>query len=172
MADIKPIERKEPQMTNELLNELNAFRTAEGKAAFADWRKARHMPMLEQYRAAAAEEVEGDEPDALMILPNGEMVRESELPVETVAEATRNRDFADPAITEAIKAEKAPAYKVLARMSGPKSGVDKPVGFVHQFLTEHPTLTRKEAIAALVQYGVNYSTARTQYQKWFSARKG
>ena len=167
-------------MTNDLLNELNAFRANEGKAAFADWRKARHMPMLEAYRAAAEEE--GDEPDALILdTETGEVVRESELTAEqastlpgadAVAEAIRNNDFANAEVAEATKASKPEAYKVLARMSGTTSAIDKPVAFVHQFLTEHPTLTRKEAIAALVKYGVNYSTARTQYQKWFSARKG
>lgn len=33
-----------------LLIELNAFRAAEGKAPYADFRVARHMPMLIEYR--------------------------------------------------------------------------------------------------------------------------
>lgn len=145
-------------MSNDLLNELNAFRTAEGKSPFADWRKARHMPMLEAYRAAAEDEEEGDEPDALIRdEATGEMKRESELTEEEAAE---------------VEGAKLPAYKVLARQSGPKSTIEKPVDFVHSFLDENPTMKRKEAIAALVGMGVNYSTARTQYQKWFSARKG
>ena len=36
-----------------LLIELNAFRAAEGKAPYADFRVARHMPMLIEYRAIA-----------------------------------------------------------------------------------------------------------------------
>lgn len=141
-------------MTNAIatkLDALNAYRTAEGKAPFADWRNARHQPMLDAYDAAAAE-VEGDEPDALIILPNGETVRESE--IEEVAPAT-----------------KLPAYKVLARQSGATSAIEKPVEFVHAFCNEHPEMKRKEAVTALVTYGINYSTARTQYQKWFTANK-
>lgn len=144
------------KFTNDfLLGELNAFRAAEGKAPFADWRKARHMPMLEAYRVAEqAEELPEDAPDALLIDPaTGEMQRESE-------------------VEEITPVEKPEAYKVLARMSGSKSTIEKPVDFTHSFLTAHPDLTRKEAVAALVKQGVNYSTARTQYQKWFSARKG
>jgi hypothetical protein len=52
-----------------------------------------------------------------------------------------------------------------------ESTVEKPVEFVHAFLSENPNLTRKQAVIALQGKGINYSTARTQYQKWFSARK-
>lgn len=38
-------------MSNELLAELNAFRANEGKAPLADWRRTRHQPMLDEYRA-------------------------------------------------------------------------------------------------------------------------
>lgn len=143
----------------ELLSELNAFRAIENLAPFADWRKARHLPMLEAYRAAMvqnaaaeADEMEGDEPDALIVMPNGETVRESE--IEEVAPV----------------AEKLPAYKVLARQSGATSAIEKPVEFVHSFLNANPDMKRKAAVAALVEAGVNYSTARTQYQKWFSKK--
>lgn len=144
---------------NELkLISLNMFRATEGKAPFADWRNARHASMLAEYVAAAeaadTEAMEGDEPDALMIAPNGELVRESE--IEEVAP---------------VATEKLPAYKVLARQSGATSAIEKPVEFVHSFLTANPGMKRKEAVAALVGAGVNYSTARTQYQKWFTANK-
>ena len=147
-------------MTNEIatkLATLNAFRELEGKAAFVDWRNARHQPMLDAYKAAAAEaalleEDLSDEPDALIVLPNGETVRESE--IEEVAPVT----------------EKLPAYKVLARQSGATSAIEKPVEFVHSFLNANPDMKRKAAVAALVEAGVNYSTARTQYQKWFSKK--
>lgn len=52
-----------------------------------------------------------------------------------------------------------------------KSKVPSPVDFVHAFLDNTTGLTRKEAIIALVEAGVNYSTARTQYQRWYSKRK-
>lgn len=136
-------------MTNEqMLAELNAFRVANGREPFADWRKARHMPMLINYRelaAEAAEEVTG-------------------------ADLAKHKDFADPAIAEAVKNEKIPSYKQFARYD--KSAPTGVVGFIHQFLTQHPTLTRKQAVHALITgYGVNFSTARTQYQRWYTKNK-
>lgn len=169
-------------MTNVLLNELNAFRATENLAPFADWRKARHMPMLEAYRAAMvqdaaaeADEMEGDEPDALIVLPNGETVRESEIEEYEGTDTHGEEAPVDvaPAAHEAnaVAVEKLPAYKVLARQSGATSAIEKPVEFVHSFLTANPDMKRKAAVAALVEAGVNYSTARTQYQKWFTANK-
>jgi hypothetical protein len=144
---------------------LNSFREADGKAPFADWRKARHQPMLDAYMAAQIaetptgeeDEEEGDEPDALLIDPvSGAMARESAVKAEDVAPT----------------AEKLPAYKVLANKSGKKSTIEKPVEFIHAWLDENSDVTRKAAVATLVGFGVNYATARTQYQRWFKARKG
>lgn len=126
-------------MNNELLNELNTFRATEGKTPFADWRKARHMPMLEAYRAEA--QVEKD-----------------------VAE--------DVEVVNDEDAAKIPSYKELARTSLAVSTVAKPVELVRTFLSANPQLDRKAAVAALVGMGVNFSTARTQYQKWYTANKG
>lgn len=128
-------------MNNELLNELNTFRATEDKAPFADWRKARHMPMLEAYRAEA--QVEKD------------------VAVAEDVEVADDEDFV-----------KVPSYKELARSSTPKSTVVKPVDVVRAFLSANPELGRKAAVAALVEMGVNFSTARTQYQKWYTANKG
>lgn len=53
-----------------------------------------------------------------------------------------------------------------------RSAVLSPVQFVHEFLNaKGKDLTRKQAIHALSEAGVNYSTARTQYQRWFTANK-
>lgn len=131
----------------ELLAELNAYRAIDGLPPFADWRKARHMPMLEAYINARLAEVK-DEP--------------------VVIEEAKGALAAK--VEEVTPAAKQPAYKVLARMSGAKSAIEKPVEFVHAFLSANPDLSRKEAVAALVNEGVNYSTARTQYQKWFSGQ--
>lgn len=62
-----------------------------------------------------------------------------------------------------------PAYKVVANAHGHgHSKIENPVAFVHGFLDANPGLTRKQAVVTLVQvHGVNYSTARTQFQKWF-----
>jgi len=52
-----------------------------------------------------------------------------------------------------------------------KSTLKKPVQVVHDFLDLNPDLGRKESIVRLVAMGVNYSTARTQYQRWFEKKK-
>jgi hypothetical protein len=64
---------------------------------------------------------------------------------------------------------KAPSYK--AMYSREHSRIENPFNVVHSFLDANPNLKRKNAIAALVDKGVNFSTARTQYQRWFSKRK-
>lgn len=125
----------------ELLNELNTFRVAEGKEPFKDWRKARHMSMLEEYRAAI------------------EDAKEEVVVLDSLTEVE-------------VEMAKIASYKELARASASTSTVVKPVEHVRNFLDANPTLGRKQAVAALVEMGVNFSTARTQYQKWFSARKG
>ncbi|QJD54340.1 hypothetical protein [Aminobacter phage Erebus] len=167
--------------TAEKLAHLNAYRVAEGKAPFADWRNARHQPMLEAYQAVSefeasteelatqegrpsTEEVENDEPDALVITEDGEMVRESEL---TEEEAAKLPGAEDAVVTGSAKI---PAYKDFANYD--RSRIMKPVDFVHAFLDAHPDMARKAAVQALVEQGVNYSTARTQYQRWFAKRKG
>ena len=67
--------------------------------------------------------------------------------------------------------EKIPSYKLMYNVS--KSAVESPVKFIHAFLDSHPDLKRKQAIFELVsKHGINFSTARTQYQRWYSERKG
>jgi hypothetical protein len=129
---------------------LNSFREGDGLAPFADWRKARHQPMLDAYMAAA-----------LAALPP-----EPAMPNPDPNAHTK-------AVLAKIKDDKAKplSYKHLARKAPAKSAVVSPVEFVHAFLTGTPGMPRKEAIAALVDAGVNFSTARTQYQKWFAANK-
>jgi hypothetical protein len=58
------------------------------------------------------------------------------------------------------------SYKALKNASKPTSTVLKPVEFVFKFLNANPNLARKDALAALVDAGVNFSTAHTQYQRW------
>lgn len=64
----------------------------------------------------------------------------------------------------------AETLKAIAAKGAHKSVVAKPVNAVHTFLNANSNLGRKEAIAALVNQGVNYFTARTQYQTWFKGR--
>lgn len=194
-------------MANELLNELNAFRAQSNLAPFADWRKARHMPMLEQYRANAEklidtfeasaeelakqtvrptadeelnietrpmtdEEVDATAKLAAMHAQVDELKATTEETAEDLLRAATHDDFAGNKGVQNAAREiaKTKSYKQVAHYG--KSTVDKPVGFIHQFLSDNPGMTRKEAVIALTEgYGVNYSTARTQYQRWYSANK-
>lgn len=160
-----------PLSPNEKLAQLNNFRAAEGLSPYADWRTARHQPMLDIYfriaERAAAKAVTidneiadaGNEPDALLIDPKtGEMERESEV--------VKVEDVAPVSVSKA----KLPSYKQMAHVN--KSGIENPVKFIHAWLDENNDVGRKVAVATLVGLGVAYATARTQYQRWFSARKG
>lgn len=51
-----------------------------------------------------------------------------------------------------------------------RSKVAAPVEFVKKYLDQHPDMSRKDAINALAKKGVNFATARTQYQRWHKAR--
>ena len=143
-------------MTN--LERLNNYRQAQGLDPITAWRPARHQHLLDsivvpwEIDQAAAE---------------ASSIKEVDIP-DPLKDAINSHDFADKAIEDAVRAAKIPPYKTFARYDA--SAVDKPCAFVHQFLSDHPTLTRKQAMHALMQYGVNYSTARTQYQKWFANR--
>lgn len=164
----------------ERLARLNVFRVAEGKAPFAEWRNARHTPMLNEYLAAQAaafvEDEERADPagpgtnaDAPVIALDLGAVHENALDVVNANPADLVLPGSDESVEVAPKA-KAPSYKDFANYD--KSSVVKPVEFVHGFLDANPGLSRKAAVQALVEAGVNYSTARTQYQRWFTARKG
>lgn len=150
----------------EKLAALNAYRAAEGKDPFKDFRPARHQSMLDAYNDAEADK----QIDAAIEEANN--VPDS-INQDDEIEAMRERQEADAEAQqiEAIKsAAKLPSYKVIARYE--HSLVDSPVAFVHGFLDANPNMTRKQAVSALVQvHGINYSTARTQFQKWFSKHK-
>jgi len=71
-----------------------------------------------------------------------------------------------PAGRSAGKAKSAPSRHYLER-----STVEGAVGIVWALCAEMPDAGRKEVIAAAVEKGVAFNTARTQYQKWFKAQK-
>lgn len=167
----------------ELLAELNAFRAAEGKDALKDWRNARHMPMLEVYRHNKKfnEIMSRSKPDDEFEASQAELaaqtvrpVAEAEEEVSTTesAEGFTNETDGDFAGNKAVQEKaaelaKSKTYKQIANYD--KSAIEKPVAFIHQFLSDNPGMTRKEAVIALTEgYGINYSTARTQYQRWFA----
>lgn len=146
------------------LEALNAFRKVEGLAPYADWRPARHQQQLDSYLAAA------EAPAMTSLASVIEDVAEEVAP--SLSEIAGNADFADHKELQAAAkiTAKSKTYKQVARYG--KSSPDNVCGFIHQFLSDNPDMTRKEAVIALTEgYGVNYSTARTQYQRWFAARK-
>lgn len=180
-------------MANELLNELNAFRIDRDLAPFADWRKARHMPLLEQYRleraAFDAAYVAGGKAADAFEASEAELAAQALRPsTETFTAKIENVEFVEtnhgvkltvvelvdvkPVTTEEAPAApaKMKSYKQVANYN--KSSIESPVAFIHAFLSANPTLSRKAAVIALTsEHGINYSTARTQYQRWFTANK-
>lgn len=79
-------------------------------------------------------------------------------------------------LVEKVKAKKEKAPKERSKMykelySRERSTVIKPFNVVHSFLDANPDMKRKDAITALIEQGVNFSTARTQYQRWFTKNK-
>ncbi len=56
--------------------------------------------------------------------------------------------------------------------SAPRSACDRPVKKVFEIAEDMAGRPRKDVIAACVAAGVNPSTARTQYQIWFTVWKG
>lgn len=168
--------RRNPDMSlaSSKLALLNNYRAEEGLSAYKDWRPARHQSQLDAYnekveqaqadaeyaarkQAADEEKARREAEEAALIEAASKPARKAKVAVQTELQ------------TAAEEKAKGTSYKQMPRHD--KSLIEKPVGFVHQFLSDNPGLTRKAAILALVDgYGVNYSTARTQYQRWFQAR--
>jgi hypothetical protein len=69
----------------------------------------------------------------------------------------------------AAPAVKGPSYKELPRLD--RSAILKPVEYIWKFLDANPDMKRKDAVTHFVTNGINYSTARTQYQHWFKKNK-
>ena len=137
--------------TNLNLAALNAFRAIDNLAPFADFRNARHSAPLAEYETVYTIAATNLLEDALL--------------------ADQEANAATNEVAEIAQATKLPSYKSIARF-GATSVPDSPVAFVHGFLNANPNMTRKQAVSALVTvHQVNYSTARTQYQKWFTAHK-
>lgn len=72
-----------------------------------------------------------------------------------------------PAIKKAAAKQKTGKTFVITE----RSTVDSPVKKVWAIANSMPNERRKMVIAACVEAGVAYSTARTQYQHWFKANK-
>ena len=76
--------------------------------------------------------------------------------------------IAVPAPVARVAKSDTPDHKTFARYE--HSGIAKPVAYVHAYLAAHPDLSRKDALHQLCANGINYHTARTQYQVWFRGR--
>lgn len=98
-------------------------------------------------------------------------VRYAAQEAEEAAPVAQAGPVTNPTVPVAVEAAKLPGYKQFA-VSGLRSSRLNPVKFVHSFLDENKGMTRKEAIYTLIQMGVATGTARTQYQRWYTAQKG
>lgn len=166
-------------MSKILLNELNAFRAIDGKEALKDWRNARHMPMLEAYRAdevavkavaidaEIADDFEASEAElaAQVGRQSADLARDEQL-VEAVRD---DKKEVAPVAKVETKQGDVPSYKNMVRHE--KSTIEKPLATIHAFLDANVGMKRKDAIAVLVEQGINFYTARTQYQRWFTNKK-
>jgi len=145
-------------MTNLNLVSLNAFRALNNLAPFADWRAGRHAAPLAAYEseyAASVADMFADLDAAAAIAAEAAALAEAskDLPVAEVAPVTKRN-----------------LYKQMPKYVPSK--VESPLAFVHGFLNANADMKRKDAMLALVEdHGVNFATARTQYQKWFALRK-
>lgn len=149
------------------LERLNAYRAAQGLNPIAAWRPARHQHFLDQIVVPWEQMIANANPPVNYAFNEGTNSA-GEPATGTLKDVIHSRDFSDGDISEAAKIEKIAPYKTWAKYA--PSSVDKPCAFIHSFLDAHPDLTRKQAMHALALYGINYSTARTQYQKWFAGR--
>lgn len=77
--------------------------------------------------------------------------------------ATRNRRAPKNDQPEEVQQEEAPAPVVKTRNA---STVESPVKRVWAIADSMPEAKRKDVIAACVEEGITFFTARTQYQKW------
>lgn len=138
-------------MTNTNLVALNAFRALANLAPFADWRAGRHAAPLAAFEteyAVAAANIAED----IAVAKANEQANDT---TEVVADAP---------VTKRNLYKQMPKYI--------PSKVESPLAFVHGFLNAHADMKRKDAMLALVEdHGVNFATARTQYQKWFANRR-
>jgi hypothetical protein len=72
---------------------------------------------------------------------------------------------------DAIEAPKSKGRKEPTRSYIGKSTVEGAVSLSHSIFDANPDARRKDAIQLAVDAGITFYTARTQYQKWFKARK-
>lgn len=166
-----------------LLAELNTFRANDNLPPLGDWRKARHMPMLEKYRAGEPKPEPKPELSPETAAAADAMIEQSKETLARLAATLPPRKESTPQEIAARRAErqariaagehkkpketapKAPSYKELHRAAPEKSVVGKPVEVIHTYLAEHfGKRSRKELIAELVAMGINIATCRTQYQ--------
>ncbi len=124
---------------------------------------------------AAAELAEQDMPtdlaapehqvDAPALVEEGTPHEGHPIPAPPVTSSALEATIADAPSEESAPAAEAPAE--VRRKSLDKGAVKH----CWEFFNAHPDLKRKEAVAAMVDKGVAFYTARTQYQRWFAARK-
>lgn len=134
--------------------------------------------------AQAEAEAEDETPSEAALEAEALAIAHEELAKEeaaaNVAPVDETPDAPAPAtveeMTEAEKPAKGPTYRQLAEQlratehNYQRSTIINPVQFAHRFFDENPHLTRKQAVTALIDKGMNFATARAQYQRWFAKR--
>lgn len=126
---------------------------------------AQHDALADEQADAAIDE-NNETPDSMLVADDGSEILESDLVAQQEDKAKAD------AVAQIATQSKLPSYKQMVRDHGGYSKIENPVEFIRGFLDANPAMTRKQAVAALVAvHGVNYSTARTQYQKWYTKHK-
>lgn len=151
-------------MTNtEKLAALNAFRSAEGKAPFADWRSARHQPLLDAYNASL-EQFEASEAElaAQTVRPSVEV--NEELPVAPVVVETP-APVATP--SKPAKANKKVKVTMESRngVTHPKPNGTCAIAWA-LFDRLGKDVKNKDAVYEGSKLGINENTIRTQIYRW------
>lgn len=132
-------------------------------ASFAEEGENLFDDAIADEQADAAIDENNEASDSMLIADDGTEILESDLIAQQEYKAKAE------AVAQIATQTKLPSYKQMVRDHGGYSKIENPVEFIRGFLDANPEMTRKQAVAALVSvHGINYSTARTQFQKWFA----
>jgi hypothetical protein len=136
-----------------------------GKWGFWPDKVATHLQTL---AAGEADELmrEGEAEDALL---NGPV--ENSVAQGVLERAAAKADFGNMTVPEYDAVPPGDIEKTMAKNSRRKSAEKGSVAMCWEFYSANTGLRRKDAIQAMVDKGVAFYTARTQYQLWFSEKK-
>lgn len=90
---------------------------------------------------------------------------------EQVVEETASKEVEETSAEPAKKKKATPKIDDRLRMSTIEAPSKRVWEIAEQMKAENPNVRRKDVIAACVEQGIAYYTARTQYQLWYKASK-